>query len=379
MKKTLIALSLFTAFNVSAFTSTTATNNDVTSAIKPSVFPAIDSSNWKVNPEDYGMTVEEYFLAESHAFMNEFAINRELGVNNFFHFTKLAKAEDKWVVSPSLDHLYSIAIVDASKGFSITVPENIDKRFVSLHIQDENHTFVDYEVGAGTFTYDAKDVDTKYVVVGIRMASDGTEQNLDYIANTLQSQYQINAGSADSNIPSVDLAKMMKVRTALITEYDKLPNTYETVTYDINDVSNWEKTTYSIAGAWGLSPEDTAMYPAYALKGVEGGSCYQANYPAPPTRLEDGGYFSITVYGEDKYLMSDEYNIVSSNHASTKYNSDGSFDVIFGSMECKTVADITGSNFAYTPDDNWGFLMRVYLPKVDEMKQYKMPEITPIK
>lgn len=169
MKKTLLVISLFTAFNVSAFTSTDATESNAIAQAKASVFPVIDSSNWKVTPEDYGMTVEEYFLAESHAFMNEFAINRELVVNNFFHFTELAKAEDKWVVS--------------------------------LHIQDENH-------------------------------------------------------------------------------------------------------------------------------------------------------------------------------ASTKYNSDRSFDVVFGSMECKTIADTARSNFAYTPDDNWGFLMRAYLPKVDEMKQYKMPEIT---
>ena len=48
-------------------------------------------------------------------------------------------------------------------------------------------------------------------------------------------------------------------------------------------------------------------------------------------------------------------------------------------MDCKAAADAAGVNFAYTPTDNWGFLMRVYLPDVEKMKKYVMPEIMPIK
>ncbi|MBE9532663.1 MAG: hypothetical protein IMF04_00950, partial [Proteobacteria bacterium] len=85
-------------------------------AVEPqSKLPVIDSSNWTVDPTKHGMTAMEYTHAESHAFMNEFAINRNVGLSNFFHFTTLAKANDKWVVSPSLDHLYSIFIIDTSK------------------------------------------------------------------------------------------------------------------------------------------------------------------------------------------------------------------------------------------------------------------------
>jgi hypothetical protein len=40
------------------------------------------------------------------------------GINKFFHFTSLAKADDKWVVSPNNDVIYSMTIVDASKGFT---------------------------------------------------------------------------------------------------------------------------------------------------------------------------------------------------------------------------------------------------------------------
>jgi hypothetical protein len=244
-------------------------------------------------------------------------------------------------------------------------------------MQDENHTFPAYEVGAGTYTFTADQIDTKFLVVGVRIATDGTDENIKHIANVLQPQLKITAGSADKYVPKVDVEKLLTARAALVAEYDKMDNTYGTVTYNINDVSDWEKTTYAIAGAWGLSPEDTAMYPAYALDDAIGGECYVANYNVPPL-ANNKGYFSITVYGEDKYLMSDEYNSVSSNRG-VKLNDDNTFTVYYGAMECKDAAVAAGSNFAYTPEDNWGFLMRVYLPDVEGMYKYVMPEIKPVK
>jgi hypothetical protein len=353
-------------------TSTSATTSDDLSTNL-----TIDSSQWAVDPTKYGMTAMEYINAESHAFMNEFAINRNVGLNKFFHFTDLAEAADKWVVSPSLDHLYSVFIIDTSKPFTVFVPDN-DGRFVSLHMQDENHTFSAYKVGPGEYSFEPSDFDTRFVLGGVRIASDGTKENIDHIVKELQSQLKVTGGGDGlDSLPKPDLETMVAVRAALIVEYDKLDDTFETVTYKIEDVKDWEKTTYAIAGAFALSPEDTAMYPAYALEGAIGGKCYEATYAVPP-RADERGYFSITVYGEDKYLMADEYNIVSSNHATTMFNTDNTFTVHFGGMDCKAAADAAGVNFAYTPTDNWGFLMRIYLPDVEKMKKYVIPEIVAI-
>lgn len=332
------------------------------------VIDNIDSSNWAVNPMDYGVTFMAHLNNEHNMFAHDFV--GRVGINKFHHFTKLAVASDKWVVSPSLDHLYSIAIIDARKGFTVTVPENVDSRFVSLHIQDENHTIVAYEVGAGTYTYTADQVDTDTVVIGLRMATDGTEDNLEYIANVLQPQYKIEAGSSISEFPAVDNELVLEVRDALMVGYDALDNTFNTVKYDIRDVNDWERFAYVTAGAWGLSPDNTAMYPNYTLKGSKGGVCYEGTYDVPPIK-DERGYFSITVYGEDKYLMSDVDNIVSSNQG-INFNKDGTFTVTYGGDECRDGA----KNFAYTPADGWGFLMRVYLPDVTKMKSYVIPEIT---
>ena len=39
------------------------------------------------------------------------------------------------------------------------------------------------------------------------------------------------------------------LRSALLKEWGKLPDMYDTVQFDIHDVSNWEKWTYTILGS----------------------------------------------------------------------------------------------------------------------------------
>jgi len=84
-------------------------------------------------------------------------------------------------------------------------------------------------------------------------------------------------------------------------------------------------------------------------------------------------FFSITVYGPEKYLMTNKDNIISSNRNIIS-NADGSFAVAFGGENCRSLAP----NYAYTPKDGWSFLMRAYRPDVDAFKAYEMPDITAV-
>ena len=100
------------------------------------------------------------------------------------------------------------------------------------------------------------------------------------------------------------------------------------------------------AGAWGLSPDANAMYKPYALDGAQANTCYTATYPPVPAEA----FFSITVYGPKKYLMSNEDNIISANRGITT-NDDGSFTVVFGGDDCRDQAP----NYAATTEDGWFF------------------------
>lgn len=291
------------------------------------------------------------------------------GVNKFYHFKGLTKAADHWVVSPNLDTIYSIAVVNASQGFTLKLPE-VGKRFMSTQIITENSVTPFYVYGGGNHQFKAQDFDTKFVTVGVRIATDGTPEDVKTIVEKLQPQYAIEGAATDGSIRKVDKATLEKVRAALLKCYSKLPNTFDTMVKRTQDVRNWERFTYVTAGAWGLSADENAMYAIGGPENAKGGTCYKAAFPKVPAKA----FFSITVYGPEKYLMTDMHNIVSSNRG-VKTNEDGSFDVAFGDEKCSKLAP----NYAATLKDGWSFLLRAYRPDVEAFKHYKMPAITEVK
>ena len=336
------------------------------------VISSIDSAGWDVDPVAHGMTAMEYQRGEAELLMSAFQ-HRAGGINRFFHFPGLTRFGDNWVVSVNNDTVYSVVIVDAREGFTITVPA-LGDRFVWLHIQDFNHTFVDYTWSSGEHHYTEGEVDTDYVIAGLRIATSGTEADQAFIRDTLQPQARIQAASSIPFEPQADPEVTRTVRAALLPAYERLADTYDTVKYDIRAVTDWERWTYTMAGQFGLSPEDTAMYPAFAPPGTQGERLYRASFDAVPA----GAFFSLTVYGPDRFLMSDEGAIVSSNRPDFKARPDGAFDVVFGGTQARRLAEREGVNYLHTPQDGWSGILRAYRPDVEQMKRYRMPQLTPI-
>lgn len=335
----------------------------LTASVVSAEIPDIDTSGWAADPTKHGMTPREYIQSESRAFMADF-IGR-VGVNSFFHFEGLSSAEDTWVVSPNNDTIYSLATVNARDGFTLVLPE-VGDRFLSVQIITENHMTPFYLYGGGTRQFKAGDFDTDYVTVGIRIGTDGTDEDVALIVNELQPRYAIEGAADFDDLPRPDLDTMQTVRAAMMVEYDKLSDTFDTMRETTDQVDDWERFTYVTAGAWGLSADENAMYKPYSLEGAVGGACYTATYPAVPAEA----FFSITVYGPKKFLMSNDDNIVSSNR-DISLNDDGSFSVAFGGEDCRDLAP----NYAATPEDGWSLLMRAYRPDVEAFQAYKLPEI----
>jgi hypothetical protein len=113
------------------------------------------------------------------------------------------------------------------------------------------------------------------------------------------------------------------------------------------------------------------MYVGFAPEDTKGDVCYEASFD----RIPANAFFSLTLYDKDKYLMSDDYNIISSNRKNFVARDDGGFDVVFGGMECKPIAEERGANFGYTPADGWNGLVRAYRPDVEKMREYRMPQL----
>jgi hypothetical protein len=96
--------------------------------------------------------------------------------------------------------------------------------------------------------------------------------------------------------------------------------------------------------------------------------CHKATYAVP----ENDAFWSLTVYGSDGYMKSDN-NIVSS--ANVKLNADGTFDVYFGSLE--SCADVPNR---VDTTEGWNVLMRVYRPGQSVLEgAYTLPAATPVR
>ena len=96
--------------------------------------------------------------------------------------------------------------------------------------------------------------------------------------------------------------------------------------------------------------------------------CHKATYQVP----ENDAFWSITVYGSDGFMKSDD-NIV--NSSNVKLNADGTFDVYYGSAQTCAEApnrlDVT---------EGWNFLMRNYRPGRSVLEgAYRLPAAQPVR
>jgi hypothetical protein len=330
--------------------------------------PEVIEGRWKTPPlialaqqdpaSGVEVTPETYIRAESDRQFGNI-VKMAGGVNRLFHFRSPTPLDKQNIVRMNRDTLYSMGIVDTSQGATITVPELPKGRYVSVYLVDNDHycPFVIYTSGTHELPKD-----TKYLGVGVRIQVINPKDADEVIlVNKLQNQFIIKANSGDP-LPNFkwDLSSLK----AMTSQYEK----------DSAQYSSWkgmmgprgkvdEKTRHiAAAAAWGLFPELDATYLNYS-GGQNPKVCHGATYQVP----QNNAFWSITVYGNDGYMKSDN-NIV--NSSNVRLNADGTFTVYFGSKEaCGDVPN------RLDVSEGWNFLMRIYRPGPSVLDgSYKLPD-----
>ena len=309
------------------------------------------------------VTPETYIRAESDRQFGE-VVKMAGGVNRFYHFRRPTPLDKQNVVRMNRDTLYSMGIVDTSQGATITVPELPNDRYASVYLVDNDHycPFVIYRSGTHELPRD-----TKYLGVGVRIQV-FNPQDSDEVAliNKLQDQFIIKANSAE---PLPQFKWDLQSLQALTDQYEKESTQYSSWQGMMGPRGQVDEKTRHIAAAaaWGLFPEWDATYLNYS-GGHDYRVCHQATYQVP----ENGAFWSITVYGNDAFMKSDN-NIV--NSSNVKLNADGTFTVYFGSLE--TCGDVPNR---LDTTEGWNFLMRIYRPGKSVLEgAYKLPAAKPMK
>jgi hypothetical protein len=89
------------------------------------------------------------------------------GINKLNHFDGISKVDNQPIIRLNQDTVYSMGVVDASKGATITIPD-AGERFISVTFIDSDHYVHAAKYGAGIYDFPR---DTDYIYVLVRVGS----------------------------------------------------------------------------------------------------------------------------------------------------------------------------------------------------------------
>lgn len=283
----------------------------------------VDSLGEFFSPDGITVTSASYPTNETS---RQLLKNQDLaGVNNLLHKRQLTPTDQQPVVRMNRDTYYSLAVVDVSKGATITIPELPEGKYVSVQPVTEDHRIQPMFYGAGTFELTTHIGDHLYLVV--RLDSTFSEAE----AAKYQDQMSLSAKSNKKftaepvNKESFErVENELKAKMPGIAKRDGKDATFGMFTAP-NDASNrlFTQEKYEVGAAIGWAGAQK-IDNIYEISGnYPSNTPHQATFQDP----KNGAFWSITVYNKSGFMFNDLANI-SSNTA--KPNDDGSYTINFG-------------------------------------------------
>ena len=243
-------------------------------------------------------------------------------VNKIFHYRQPMPLDKQSVIRSNRDTLYSGAVVDISKGATLTIPET-NGRYVSVMTVNEDHYINKMFNGPGTYKLTMADFDTPYVSVTIRTLVNASDPEDVKKVRALQDGISIKAESAKPYThPNYDQASYKATYDSVIELSKGLSDTRRMFgkKEDLGEVRHLLGT----AMGWGGLPESEASYLTITPNLPVG--AYQLTVKNVPV----DAFWSISVYNKDGYFQENEYNSYSVNNVTGTPNKDGSYTVNFG-------------------------------------------------
>lgn len=287
---------------------------------------------------------ENYPFVETH---RQMAITQKNagGVNKFDHKRAVPSVEKQPVIRMNRDTLYSMAIVDTTKGAYITLPDTGD-RYISLMYLDENHRVYDMVYSPGKHKIPSHS-DHMYALVRIGVKS-GDAKDLAEI-HKLQDQIKLQANSSTPfEAVSFDKPSYEKTHHGILKDFAESGLLDTEKMFGTEDYVDPDKYLMGTAIGWGGATWKDNIYQfSKFFNGFEGRS----------TTFEDpkneGGFWSITVYNKEGFMFDKVANI---NSETAVKNADGTYTVHFGcegEVNNIPIKNSTGS---------WNAAMRHYTP-----------------
>ncbi len=269
------------------------------------------------------------------------------GINKVHHNRTTTPIDKQNVIRINRDTLYSLGVVNISKGASVTLPD-AGKRYMSLMVINNDGYVNKVFYGGGAHKLTMSELDTPFVGIVIRtLANPEDAADMD-AAHKLQDQIKIDAGSDKPFVmPNYDMATYKATLEPILG----LAKGLKRYTATFGSKADVDPLHFLIgsASAWGGLPDADAQY--YNIEPNLPVGKYELTVKDVPVK----GFWSISLYNAKGYFQQNDLHSYSLNNLTSKPNSDGSYTLRFGGCTASTENCVPIM-------DGWNYSVRMYQP-----------------
>ena len=270
------------------------------------------------------------------------------GINTLHHNRTPTPIDKQNVIRMNRDTLYSLGVVDISKGATVTLPD-AGKRYMSLMVINNDGYVNEVFYGGGAHDLNVDKFDTPVVGLVIRTLANPEDQADLAAAHALQDKIVIAAESdAAFEMPDYDKASYEATLNPILDLAKGLARYIDT--FGAKDEVNPVHFMIGTASAWGGLPDKDAVY-VNVQPDLPVGE-YELTVKDVPVK----GFWSISLYNAKGYFQENDLKAYSLNNLTAKPNSDGSYTVRFGGCG-------DGVENCLPIMDGWNYAVRMYEPE----------------
>ncbi len=270
------------------------------------------------------------------------------GVNQFFHFKEPTPIDNQPTIRMNRDTLYSVAVIDISKGATLTLPD-VGDRYMTTMVVNQDHFINEVFDGGGVFQLDMDTFHTPYVLVFMRILVDAENPKDVAAVNAIQDDFTIDAASAAPfEMPNYDAESFGALRQAAV-ELGRFA-TDSVRTFGPADHVDPLRHFLGTAVGFGGLPEDEAFY-----LNIEPGLPLGEYKIQVPADVPVNAFWSVSLYNADGFFELNSLDSYVVNSVSGTKNDDGSVTVHFGGCD-------DGRVNCLPIMDDWNYAVRLYQP-----------------
>jgi hypothetical protein len=294
-------------------------------------------------------TVYDYVRAETDLQFKGYAENYD-ALGKFAHGRAAYDVDNQVTVTGNRDTLYSFGLFDLTTPLAVTLPDGGD-RYVSMMVLSQNHDIYPGMYTPGTYGVSKELIGTRYVMLVIRIFADPNDPEDMKKAHALQDAVKVEqADIGVLEVPDWDPEQVRELRKAANVLASTMKDTAPF--FGVRDDRGYLEAMMGVAMGWGGMQVKDALYIPFQVEKNDGKTPYVLTVPKD---VPVDGFWSVTVYDSDRYMIKNEYEAYSFNNVTAKKNEDGSITIHFG-------GDPAQDNFLPIVE-GWQYMVRLYRPR----------------